>query len=114
MLSDVMVHFGLTKSLRHVDDFETEPHRRLLKDFKAAIHEGGIVALTGVVGSGKTVLLWRLQEQLRQEGQIEVSESLVFDVPRVTLNTLKLALYDDLATDKDGDLTGKPEKSERA
>jgi type II secretory pathway predicted ATPase ExeA len=67
-----------------------------------------------VVGSGKTVLLWRMQEQLRHEGQIEVSESLVFDVPRVTLSTLKLALYYDLATEKDGDLTGKPEKSERA
>jgi type II secretory pathway predicted ATPase ExeA len=72
------------------------------------------VALIGVVGSGKTLLLWRIQDQLRHEGQIEVSESLVFDVPRVTLNTLKLALYYDLATDKDGDLTGKPEKSERA
>jgi type II secretory pathway predicted ATPase ExeA len=43
-----------------------------------------------------------------------VAESLVFDVPRVTLSTLKLALYYDLATDKDGDLPGKPEKSERA
>jgi type II secretory pathway predicted ATPase ExeA len=72
------------------------------------------VAITGVVGSGKTLLLWRIQDQLQQEGQIEVAESLVFDVPRVTLNTLKLALYYDLATDKDGDLTGKPEKSERA
>jgi hypothetical protein len=32
------------------------------------------------------------------------AESLVFDVPRVTLTTLKLALYYDLATEKDGDL----------
>jgi hypothetical protein len=39
MLSDVMAHFGLTKSLRHVDYFETEHHRQLLKDLKAAIHE---------------------------------------------------------------------------
>jgi type II secretory pathway predicted ATPase ExeA len=114
MLSDVMEHFGLRKSLHHVDFFETEHHRQLLKDLKAAIHEGGIVALTGVVGSGKTLLLWRIQDQLRQEGQIEVAESLVFDVPRVTLSTLKLALYYDLATDKDGDLPGKLEKSERA
>lgn len=114
MLSDVMAHVGLSTSLGHVDYFATEHHRQLLKDLNAAIHEGGIVALTGVVGSGTTVLLWRLQEQLRQEGQIEGSESLVFDVPRVTLNTLKRALYDDLATEKDGDLTGKPEKSERA
>jgi type II secretory pathway predicted ATPase ExeA len=114
MLSDVMTHFGLRKSLRHVEYFETEHHQQLLKDLKAAIREGGLVALTGVVGSGKTLLLWRLQDHLRHEGQIEVSESLVFDVPRVTLSTLKLALYYDLATDKDGDLTGRPEKSERA
>src|SRR5215468_5934475 len=114
MLSDVMEHFGLTKSLRQVDYFETAHHRQLLRELKAAIHEGGIVALTGVVGSGKTMLLWRIQEQLREEGQVEVCESLVFDVPRVTLSTLKLALYYDLATEKDGDITGKPEKSERA
>jgi len=114
MLSDVMEHFGLTKSLRQVDYFETEHHRQLLRELKAAIHEGGIVALTGGVGSGNTVLLWRIQEQLRHEGQIEGSESLLVDVPRVTLSTLKLALYYDLATEKDGDLTGKPEKSERA
>jgi len=109
-----MEHFGLRNSLRQADFFETDHHRQRLKDLKAAISEGGIVAITGVVGSGKTLLLWRIQDQLRQEGQIEAAESLVFDVPRVTLNTLKLALYYDLATDKDGDLTGKPEKSERA
>jgi type II secretory pathway predicted ATPase ExeA len=114
MLSDVMEHFGLSKSLRQVDDFETEHHRQLLKDLKVAIHEGGIIVLTGIVGSGKTVFLGRLQEQLRQEGQIEVAESLTFDVPRVNLDTLKLALYYDLATDKDGDLPSKTEKSERA
>ena len=114
MLSDVMEHFGLRKSLHQVDYFDTEHHQQVLKDLKAAIYEGGIVALTGVVGSGKTLLLWRMQDHLRHEGQIEVAESLVFDVPRVTLSTLKLALYYDLATEKDGDLTGKPEKSERA
>jgi type II secretory pathway predicted ATPase ExeA len=114
MLSDVIEHLGLRKSLHHVDFFETDHYRQLLQDLKAAIHEGGIVALTGVVGSGKTLLLWRIQDQGRHEGQIEVAASLVFDVPRVTLSTLKLALYDDLATDKDGGLPGKPEKSERA
>ena len=68
MLSDVIEHFGLRKSLHQVDFFETDHHRQLLKDLKAAIHEGGIVALTGVVGSGKTLLLWRIQDQLRHEG----------------------------------------------
>jgi len=46
MLSDVMEHFGLRKSLHQVDFFETDHHRQLLKDLKATIHEGGIVALT--------------------------------------------------------------------
>ena len=114
MLSDVMEHLGLSQSLRQVDDCETDHHRQRLRDVKAAIYEGGIIAVTGIVGSGKTLLLGRLQDQLRQEGQIEVAESLVFDVPRVTLSTLKLALYYDLATEKDGDLPSKPEKSERA
>ena len=76
MLSDVMEHFGLSKSFRHVEAFETEHHRQLLKDLKISIHEGGLMALTGMLGSGKTVLLGRLQDQLRQEGQIEVAESL--------------------------------------
>ena len=44
MLSDVMEHLGLTKSLRQVDYFETEHQRQLLRELKAAIYEGGIVA----------------------------------------------------------------------
>ena len=95
MLSDVMEHCGLSQSLRQAGYFETDHHRQLLRDLKAAIHEGGIIAITGIVGSGKTLLLGRMQDQLRHEGQIEVAESLVFDVPRVTLSTLKLALYYD-------------------
>ena len=104
MLSGVMEHFGLSKSFAQADSFETDHHRQVLKDLKIAIYEGGIIALTGVVGSGKTVLLVRLQDQLRDEGQLAVSDSLTFPVERVNLDTLKLALYYDLATEKDGDL----------
>jgi type II secretory pathway predicted ATPase ExeA len=111
MLSGVMEHFGLSKSLHMVAYYDSEYHQHVFKDLQAAIHDGGIVAVTGVVGSGKTVLLARMQQHLREEGQIEVCESLVFDVQRVTLHTLKLALDYDLATEKDGDITGKPEKS---
>src|SRR6266511_1433651 len=93
MLSDVMEHFGLRRSLRQVGYFATEHHHQILKDLSVATREGGLIALTGVVGSGKTVLLGRMIDQLRHEGDVEVAESLVFDVPRVTLTTLKLALY---------------------
>jgi type II secretory pathway predicted ATPase ExeA len=114
MLSDVMAHFGLRRSLRQVGYFATEHHQQILKGLHVATREGGLIALTGVVGSGKTVLLGRMIDQLRHDGDVEVAESLVFDVPRVTLTTLKLALYYDLATEKDGDLPTKAEKSERA
>ena len=114
MLSGVMEHFGFRTSLKPVAYYDSEYHQQLLKELKAAIHGGGLVALTGIVGSGKTVLVSRLQQHLREEGQIEVCESLVFEVSKVTLTTLNLALYYDLATEKDGDITGKPEKSERA
>jgi type II secretory pathway predicted ATPase ExeA len=114
MLSGVMEPFGLSKSLHMVAYYDSEYHQHVFQELQAAIRDGGIVAVTGVVGSGKTVLLARLQQHLREEGQIEVCESLVFDVQRVTLHTLKVALYYDRATEKDGDITGKPEKSERA
>lgn len=114
MLSGVMEHFGLSKSFAQAEGFETDHHRQLLKDLKIAIDEGGIIALTGMLGSGKTVFLGRLRDQLRHEGQIAVAESMSFTVTRVTIDTLKLALYSDLATDKDGELSTKTEKSERA
>ncbi len=90
MLSDVMEHFGLRRSLRQVGYCATEYHHQILKDLSVATREGGLIALTGVVGSGKTGLLGRMIDQLRHDGDVEVAESLVFDVPRVTLTTLKL------------------------
>ena len=86
MLSGVMEHFGLSKSFAHAEGFETDHHRQLLKDLKISIHEGGIIALTGIVGSGKTVLLVRLQDQLRDEGQLAVSDSLTFRVERLDVD----------------------------
>ncbi len=70
MLSDVMEHFGLSKGLHPVAYDDSDYHQHVCKDLKAAVHEGGIVAFTGVVGSGKTVLLARMQRHLREEGRI--------------------------------------------
>jgi len=93
MLSGVMEHFGFGTSLHPVAYYDSAYHQHVCTDLNAAVHEGGIVAFTGMVGSGKTVLLARMQHHLREGGQIQVCESLVFDVQRVTLSTLKLALY---------------------
>lgn len=113
MLTEIMDHFGLARGLRQVGYFETDHHKQLLKELEAAIRESGLVALAGMVGCGKTTLLWQLQDRLKKEGRFAIAESLAVDVDRVNLSTLKLALFYDLATEKDGEPPTKPEKSER-
>jgi type II secretory pathway predicted ATPase ExeA len=76
MLLEVMEHFGLTRDLVTAGYYETEHHRQLIKEVRAAILTGRLVAIAGVVGSGKTVLLRRLQEELVREGRVLVSKSL--------------------------------------
>jgi type II secretory pathway predicted ATPase ExeA len=114
MLNEVMEYFGLTKGLRQVGYFETEPHQQLIKGLKAAIQDGELVALSGIVGSGKTTLLWQLQELLKKEREVEVTQSLAVDKQRVNLGTLMLALFADLSTEKDAKLPTQPERRERA
>ena len=70
--------------------------------------------MAGIVGCGKTTTLYRLQEQLRSEGSILVARSIAVDKKGVTLPNLMVALFSDLATDKDGELPTRPEKRERA
>jgi type II secretory pathway predicted ATPase ExeA len=113
MLSDILEHFGLARGLRQVGYFETDAYRQLLKGLRAALREGELVALTGVVGSGKTTLLWRVQELLKKEKDMEVAQSLAVDKQRVNLGTLMLALFYDLATEKDARLPTQPERRER-
>jgi type II secretory pathway predicted ATPase ExeA len=67
----------------------------MFKDIKAAIHSGKLVALTGIIGCGKTTTLRRLFEVL-DRGKILVSKSLSVDKDRATLSTLIAALFYDL------------------
>ena len=114
MLSDVMDYFGLSQAFDRVGYFETEPQAQLFKELKAAIRQGRLVALAGIVGSGKTVTLQRLQSELRQEKEILVSRSLALDKDRVSLTMLMTALFFDLSTEKDFKLPTQPERRERA
>jgi type II secretory pathway predicted ATPase ExeA len=101
MLSDVLDHYGLSRELRHAGYFETEHHQEIFKELKAAIKLGKLIALTGLVGCGKTITLRRIQEMLEHEREILVSKSLAVDKNRVSLNTLIIALFADLAREKD-------------
>lgn len=110
-----MNFYGLDKRLDSADYFETENFQTMLKNIKKSISFGGIIALTGIIGMGKTVTLRRLQQALRdeKENKIIISRSLASDRKQVTINTLYNALFTDLATKKDGKIPTQAEKRER-
>jgi type II secretory pathway predicted ATPase ExeA len=101
MLTEVMTHFGLVKELRQAE-------------LKAATQSGSLVALTGVIGCGKTTTLRRLFEVLLKENKILVSKSLSVDKNRSTLTTLISALFYDLSPNyKETKISAQGEKRER-
>lgn len=113
MLSEVRQFYGLVKEFRRAGYYETEHLRCLFKEIEAAINSGKLIAVTGVVGCGKTVTLRRLQATLRQEGQILVSQSLSLDKSRATLPSLIAALFYDLSSEKQIKIPSSGEKRER-
>lgn len=113
MLLDVMAHYGLTQDFRHAGFFETEQHQRLFRQLKTVIPQGYLIAVSGIVGSGKTTTLRRLQELLRKENKIIVSKSLAVEKHKTTLKTLICALFYDVSGDKDYPVPTVGEKRER-
>ncbi|MCH5530676.1 hypothetical protein L6205_16090 [Pseudomonas syringae pv. syringae] len=76
MRVEVMQYYSLTLPLNQAGYFETAHHQQLIKDIKGAIFEGRLIALCGVIGSGKTVMLRRLQQVMEAEKKITVSKPL--------------------------------------
>ena len=113
MLSDVMDHFELVKEFQNVGYFETDQHKRLFREIKSSIRFGKLIAITGIVGCGKTTTLKKVRDTLAEEKEILVSKSLSVDKARVSLGTLISALFYDLATGKDFKIPTQPEKRER-
>lgn len=113
MRVEVMEHYGLTQSIEQAGYYETAHHKQLMKDIKGAIREGRLIAVCGVVGSGKTVTLRRLQQQLLDENKIIVARSLSVDKQSVRLATLINALFYDLAQDKQVQIPKQGERRER-
>jgi type II secretory pathway predicted ATPase ExeA len=113
MRIDVMDHYGLVKPLSQAGYYETKHHQEMLKNIKGSILEGRLIAVCGVIGSGKTVTMRRLQQQLREENRILVSKSLAVEKPHVRLATLVTALFYDLSSDKNFQIPPQGEKRER-
>jgi type II secretory pathway predicted ATPase ExeA len=113
MRDEVMTHYGLTLPFDEAGYHETERHRELLKDIRGAINEGRLIAVCGLIGSGKTVTLIRLQQILEDDKKIIVSRSLAIEKNNVKLGTLLAALFYDLSTEKSIQIPKWVERRER-
>jgi len=108
-----MEHYGLALPLDEAGFFATEHHRTVVRQTKAAIQAGRLVALSGLVGAGKTVLVRHLQDELEREGKVLAARSLSVDKERVTLQTLMTALFFDLSPEKEPWIPSQGERRER-
>lgn len=113
MLTEVMQHYGLTRDPHAAGYFETEHHQRICKDIRAAIVDGNLVAIAGMVGSGKTALLQHIQSELARNNKVLVSKSLAVDQERTTIATLIEALFYDLTTEGEVKIPKQGERRER-
>jgi type II secretory pathway predicted ATPase ExeA len=117
MLSDVRHYYGFTRDfslLSQMAFFETTQLQLVLKELKLAIKDGKLIVLSGMVGTGKTSTLQRIRELLEQEKEILVAQALALNIGNITIDTLELALFCDLATDKDEQPPKKSEERPRA
>jgi len=113
MRAEVMEFYGLARSPRSTDYYETAHHRKLLKDIRQAVYDSDLIALCGVIGSGKTVTLRRLQDMLAEDGRVLVSKSVAVEKDRATLGTLITALFCDLTLEKEPKIPKQGELRER-
>jgi type II secretory pathway predicted ATPase ExeA len=113
MLREVMDSYGMHRDFRHAGYCVTETQQQLATTLKAAITQGQLIAVAGIVGSGKTTLLHQVQAELVREKAVLGARSLAVDKDRVELRTLLMALFYDLATEKDVKIPTQPETCER-
>lgn len=113
MLTEVMQHYGLARPPIDVGFFETEHHAQVSRDIRVAITAGRLIALTAVIGSGKTILSRRLRAELERENKVIVSRSLSVDKAKITVPLLLSALFYDLSTEKTVTISNQSERRER-
>ena len=113
MFSEVKEFFGLEQELDHLGFFTTEAQTHLEQELTKIIPQGRLIALSGIVGSGKTTFLQRLIADNRKAKEIIVSRSLAVESDKVRLPTLITALFYDLSPEKDFKVPSQSEKRER-
>lgn len=107
-----MQHFHIERVWSQAGYFETERLVQFREDVMAAIMAGDLIAISGPVGVGKTVMINRLQDQITADKKIIVARSLSVDKPRVVLPALITALFLDITGDPDMKVPTQPERRE--
>ncbi len=114
MWSEVRSYYGFTRDFAQAGYFETEQFQQLVKELIFETKAGKLIAVSGIVGCGKTTLLRRLQEMLAREKDFLVAKSLAVDKGQISLPVLINALFYDLGTtEKDFKIPTQPELRER-
>jgi type II secretory pathway predicted ATPase ExeA len=113
VLSEAMTFYGLHRDFHQAGYFPTAHNEHIFEALKVAVTRGQLVVLSGIVGCGKTTLLRRIQDDLRRENDIRVSKSVALAKDRVTIETLVIALFHDLSTEREIKIPGQAEKRER-
>jgi len=113
MLTEVMRHYSLLRPPVDAGFFETEHHAQVSRDIRTAIMGGRMIALTAVIGSGKTVLSRRLRADLERDGRVIVSRSLSVDKAKISMPLLIAALFYDLTPEKTVKISSQSERRER-
>lgn len=109
----IMDHFRIKRHWNQAGYFETERLTQFREDVMTAIIGGHLVAITGPIGVGKTVMINRLQDEITANKKIIVARSLSVDKPRVVLPALITALFLDLSGDPEMRVPTQPERRER-
>lgn len=97
MLADVQSSYGLARPFQGAGNFETEHQRIIVREVCAAVQTGRLIVVSGLVGSGKTHLLRRIEDELARAGKVAVAKSLAVDKRRTSLSSLIKALFYDLS-----------------
>ena len=113
LTAQIMRNFRIVRDWADAGYFETDSLRQLRDDVAAAIRAGRLVAICGPVGSGKTMMMNRLQHDIAADKDIIVARSLSVDKPRVTLPNLVMALFLDISGDPNLKAPSQPERRER-
>lgn len=109
----IMQNFHIERDWSQAGYFETERLQQFQQDVQTAILAGRLIAITGPVGVGKTMMVNRLQDQITSKKKIIVARSLSIDKPRVALPALITALFLDISGDPELKVPTQPERRER-